>query len=303
MGRETSRGQKVVDFQQWRRDTGRDLAPASPAAPAPERRSPWLRGLLRVLALFAGLFFCLIGTVVGGLFLAATLDQGWSLAPSLVFPAGIAFFGLNLTLVGLLGPARLAGFWRWAGPRLGRTFRPLSVFLVVAGYGVAVGLIQGRTDPSAWSLAILLGVGLFHIVAHEAGHLVAAYWARYIPHHLVAGPLRVQLSGYRPRFGANRDWRCMLGGQVLYTRIFPSKRRDLAVLAAGPLVNLVILIAALAILFWGPEGGLLEGLAWANIWFALFVLVENLIPLPRTLQGVGTDGRQILDILRGRQPA
>ena len=303
MGRETSRGEKVVDFQQWRRETGRDLAPVPPAAPAQERRSPWLQGLFRVLALFAGLFFCLIGAIVGGLFLAATLDQGWSLAPSLAFPAGIGLFGLNLTLVGLLGPDRLARFWRWAGPQLGRTFRPFPVFLVFAGYGVAVGLIQGRTDPSAWSWAIFLGVGLFHIVAHEVGHLVAAYRARYIPHHLVAGPLRVQLSGYRPRFGANRDWRCMLGGQVLYTRIFPSKRRDLAVLAAGPAVNLVILIAALALRFWVAEGGLLHRLAWANIYLALFVLLENLIPLPRTLQGVGTDGRQILDILRGRQPA
>ena len=41
----------------------------------------------------------------------------------------------------------------------------------------------------------------------------------------------------------------------------------------------------------------------ANAICASLVLLTNLLPLPRSREGYATDGRQILDLLRGRRIA
>ena len=49
--------------------------------------------------------------------------------------------------------------------------------------------------------------------------------------------------------------------------------------------------------------GLFEVYVRANFVCALLVLLANLLPLPRTTEGYATDGRQILELLRGRRIA
>jgi Zn-dependent protease len=102
---------------------------------------------------------------------------------------------------------------------------------------------------------------------------------------------------------ANRDWRFLFGGNVWFSSARRTRARDLVVLLAGPMANLLTLGTVLAVhrLLNGPA---LFGIyVRANAVCAGAVLLTNLLPLPRTREGYATDGRQILDLLRGRRIA
>ena len=101
---------------------------------------------------------------------------------------------------------------------------------------------------------------------------------------------------------ANRDWHFLFGGNVWFSSARRSRSRDLVVLLAGPMANLLALCTVLAV--HRALGGALFGIyVRANAVCAGIVLLTNLLPLPRTREGYATDGRQILDLLRGRRIA
>ena len=105
----------------------------------------------------------------------------------------------------------------------------------------------------------LLGLLLLSTVLHELGHVVAARRCRCRPIDI---------------------WLSPLGGHVRYERLPRNPRKELAIAAAGPAVNLVL--AAVGFLVHVAVGGPGEDLwrnvprafGWVNIVFALF----NLIP-------------------------
>jgi peptidase M50-like protein len=186
---------------------------------------------------------------------------------------------------------------------LDRRVHPLPVLSGISALVLTLGLWGGPKDPVLWEPAIFWFVGFLHVALHETGHLLAVCGMRYTPLRLVAGPLLVEWEAGRRRVTANRDWRFLFGGNVWFSAAHRSRARDLVVLLAGPLANLLALGTVLAVhrLLGGPA--LFGSYVRANAVCTGAVLLTNLLPLPRTREGYATDGRQILDLLRGRRIA
>jgi len=185
---------------------------------------------------------------------------------------------------------------------LDRRVHPLPILSGISAMVLTLGLWGGPRNPVLWEPAIFWFVGFLHVALHEAGHLLAVRGMRYVPQRLVAGPLFIDWETGRRRVTANRDWRFLFGGNVWFSSTHRSRARDLAVLVAGPMANLLALGTVLAI--HRVLGGTLFGIyVRANAVCAGAVLLTNLLPLPRTREGYATDGRQILDLLRGRRIA
>ena len=187
---------------------------------------------------------------------------------------------------------------------LDRRVHPLPILAGLSAMVLTLGLWGGPRNPVLWEPAIFWFVGFLHLSLHETGHLLAVRGMRYIPHRLVAGPLLVEWEAGRRRVTVNRDWRFLFGGNVWFSSVRRTRARDLVVLLAGPMANLLTLGIVLAVhrLLNGPAA--LFGIyVRANAVCAGAVLLTNLLPLPRTREGFATDGRQILDLLRGRRIA
>lgn len=295
----------------------RPVAPPDPFRTSqltPDQLYPARLGWLwRILAFIGGTMFFAMGAGILWL-LFFKIDDPGLMAWLLMFPVGggIALFGFDLMLRGILGVEWSIRFWLQAGPWLSRrVLTPLNRYLPPArfflGLGVVllgVGLWSGRTDPSAWKPLVFLLVLFVHILAHEWGHLFAVRRVGYIPLSLVAGPLLVDLRGRRPVAGGNPSWLTTLfGGFVLWTAL-PERRawaRDFAVVVAGPLVTLLLwggVILADRFQLFGASPVFTQ-IVQINKWCITVVLITNLIPL-RTIEGVATDGRQLLDLFRGR---
>lgn len=291
---------KVVDLRRWREERERRQR-AAPPEPLRQPEPPRFSGLLRALVFMAGSAVLILCAYLGSIVWAT--EEGRGCALFLLLPiGGAALFALHLVLWGVLGRPWARTFWTRCGSWIGQRVRPLPGFLAVSVLLVALGFWRRDADPFSWEPALYWAVALLHIVFHEAGHLLAVYRVGYSPRVLRAGPLLVEWKGRRPSVRANRDWRFVLGGHVWFTPVRPSRGRDLAVLLAGPLANVLVLGAVLAVSRWLAATHLFAQYVRANVACAILVLLVNLLPLPRT-RGYATDGRQILDILRGRRIA
>jgi hypothetical protein len=185
---------------------------------------------------------------------------------------------------------------------LDRRVHPLPILSGISAMVLTLGLWGGPRNPLFWEPAIFWFVGFLHVALHETGHLLAVRGMRYVPQRLVAGPLLIDWEAGRRRVTTNRDWRFLFGGNVWFSSAHRSRARDLAVLVAGPMANLLALATVLAI--HRVLGGALFGIyVRANAVCAGAVLLTNLLPFPRTREGYATDGRQILDLLRGQRIA
>jgi hypothetical protein len=296
---------KVVDLRRWREEKERRRA-ASPAAPGmlPPERTSWP---YRILALISGVGFLAFGALLGSLVLLVRGEglPWYSLVSLLLLtlPLGlaIALFGVDLAGRGLSGVDWTRSSWTRLNGWLDRRARPLPVFLAISILLLLPPLLAGRRHPAAWEPAVFWFVGFLHIGLHELGHLLAVRRMGYSPRLLVAGPLTVRWPG--GRLGATGDWRWLFGGHVWFDARRRTRARDLAVFLAGPIANLLTLAAVLAVDRLLHGGGLFALYVRANFVCALLVLLANLLPLPRTTEGYATDGRQILELLRGRRIA
>ncbi len=301
----------VVDLRRWREERDRRLRAAAAeadAAGAATRPPDRIDGLYRLLALVAGLGFIAFGGFLGLLFLMLHREEGmvaWLLAAVLLLGLGGAtvLFGIDLAVRGILGREWTLSLWEHVRAALDRRAHPLPLFAGISALVLTLGLWGGPGDPVLWEPAIFWFVGFLHIALHETGHLLAVRRVRYTPRRLVAGPLLVEWNASRRRVTANRDWRFLLGGNVWFSSAGRTRSRDLGVLLAGPLANLLTLGTVLTVhrLLGGPA--LFAVYVRANAVCAGIVLLTNLLPLPRTREGYATDGRQILDLLRGRRIA
>lgn len=184
--------------------------------------------------------------------------------------------------------------------RLSRVLRPLPLFL-----GISVLVLLPGIGIDLWEPALFWFVGFLHIGLHELGHYLAVRGVGYSPELVVMGPLTVRWEEGRRSTGATRDLRWLFGGHVWFDAD-PSRRtraRDLAVLVAGPFANLLTLGTALVVHPLLAPNRLFDLYVRANLLCAALVLLANLLPLPRTPEGYATDGRQILELLRGRRIA
>ncbi len=181
-----------------------------------------------------------------------------------------------------------------------RVLRPLPLFL-----GISVLVLLPGIGIDLWEPALFWFVGFLHISLHELGHFLAVRRVGYTPRLVVVGPLTIRWEEGRRLVEATRDLRWLLGGHVWFDADPPrrTRARDLAVLVAGPLANLLTLGTLLAVHPFLAPNRLFDLYVRANLLCAALVLLANLLPLPRTPEGYATDGRQILEILRGRRIA
>jgi hypothetical protein len=306
---------KVVDLRRWREERDRRLRvqaqPEEEVELASTRAPDRIAWPFRLLAVFTGLGFAVCGGLLSSLPVLLPVTEGslpWPtrlLALLLALPMGIAMalFGIDLMGRGFLGRDWMSTLWRGVQGWLDRRARPLPLFVSLTLFFVALGLWGGRRDAALWQPILYWTVGFLHIALHELGHLSAVRAVSYNPRKLVTGPLTVEWEGGRRTFVATRDWRWLFGGNVWFSSRRRTRARDLTVCIAGPLANLLTVGGVLLthpIL--GDAGGF--GLyVHANVACAAFVLAVNLLPLPRSAEGYATDGRQILDLLRGRRIA
>jgi peptidase M50-like protein len=148
-------------------------------------------------------------------------------------------------------------------------------------------------------LACLLLLQWLMVVPHELGHAVVARSFGYKQIRILVGTGRalfsVNMLGFTWLFNL-----IPLGGLTFFNPgTLPPRWKRLAVVAAGPMVNL--LAGALALLFLKP-GWVSDGIStWPGlfVWANLLVLVESLIPyVIRTPFGAtGTDGLQLWHLL------
>jgi hypothetical protein len=306
---------KVVDLRRWREERDRRRRAAGEeesgveltSTRAPDRLS-WP---FRILALIAGTGFASCGALLASLPLllhAGDSPLPWSTRLVLVlilFPVGVAMALFGVDLIGrcVVGRDWTAELWSRVQARLDRHLRPLPLFAGLTLFLVALGALGGRRDPALWQPILYWFVGFLHIVLHEAGHLGAVHGVRYTPHRLVTGPLTVQWTAGRRAVGTTRDWRWLFGGNVWFSSRRRTRGRDLAVCLAGPAANLLAVGTVLAIGRLLGEAGAFGLYVRANLACAAIVLLVNLLPLPRSAEGYATDGRQILDLLRGQRIA
>jgi hypothetical protein len=304
---------KVVDLRRWREERDRRLRSsaaeeAEVLSARPPDRIAWP---FRVIALVAGVGFAACGGFLGSL--PALLHAGAGPLPwptrlvllAIIFPLGVgmALFGIDLMGRGFLGRDWALPLWGRVQAGLDRHVRPLPLFLGLSLFLAGLGAWGGRQNPTLWQPVLFWFVGFFHIVLHELGHLAAVRGVRYTPRRLVTGPLTVQWEGGRWTAATTQDWRWLFGGNVWFSSRRRTRGRDLAVCVAGPLANLLAVAVVLAVDRVLGEAGYFGVYVRANVACAALVLLVNLLPLPRSAEGYATDGRQILDLLRGQRIA
>lgn len=300
---------KVVDLRRWREERERRLRQDEDfAADSPPERIGWF---YRGLALVSGLGFLAFGVLLALL--------PWLIPGGAGEPVSVAFlpfllllvslgFALALFGVDLLGRAFVGREWTrelWGRVTgwLDRRIHPVPTFAGISVFALTLGIWGGEGDPSLWEPALYWFVGYLHISVHELGHLLAVKGVKYRPRLLVAGPLTVEWERDRPVVRPTRGWRFLFGGNVWFSARCRTRDRDLIVLIAGPLANVLTLAAALGLERFLRGSLLFDAYVRANLACAALVLLVNLLPLPRTAEGYATDGRQILDLLRGRRIA
>ena len=303
---------KVVDLRRWREERARKLRQdedlVSEEGESPPERIGWF---YRGLALISGLGFLAVGIILGLL--------PWLIPGGAGEPASVAFLPFLLLLVSLgfasalfgvdlLGRALVGREWiRELGGRftgwLDHRIHPLPAFAGISVFVLTLGLWGGAGDPRLWEPALYWLVGYLHIGLHELGHLLAVRGVKYRPRLLVAGPLTLEWERDRLAARPTRSWRFLFGGNVWFSAPRRTRGRDLIVLIAGPLANLLTVGAVLGVDRFLRGSPLFEAYVRANLACAALVLLANLLPLPRTAEGYATDGRQILDLLRGRRIA
>ncbi len=299
---------KVVDLHRWREERDRRLRAAVEEPELTSTRAPdRIAWPFRVLALVAGLGFALCGGFLGSLpvLFRAGETMPWHTRLVLlliIFPLGVgmALFGIDLIGRGFVGRDWTTALWERVRAFLDRRARPLPLF---CGLTLVLAALSWWRQGPSWQILLYWLVGFFHIGLHELGHLTAVRGVRYTPRRLILGPLTVEWAGGQRTVGATQDWRWLFGGNVWFSSRRRTRGRDLAVCVAGPLANLFAVAAVLGVGRALGDAGYFGVYVRANITCAAVVLLVNLLPLPRSAEGYATDGRQILDLLRGRRIA
>ncbi|MBS0632649.1 MAG: hypothetical protein JSS11_12110 [Verrucomicrobia bacterium] len=178
-----------------------------------------------------------------------------------------------------------------------------------AGIGVLVGSLCAITGVGPWWMTllpvlILAPAWLLVVAVHAGGHL-AGGWATGGKFLLCAvGPLRWQCTPAGVRFYWNRRFN-VLGGLAACLPLDPARvtpRRLAVMIAGGPLASALLALAGLGVAraMRGAAdlaGRCAHGCALEVAGLSLLVLA--LTVFPRTQNGFKSDGRRVLELLRG----
>lgn len=182
---------------------------------------------------------------------------------------------------------------------------------VIGFFGAKHGLeLLVPVPAKAWKLVALAAtplVWLFVVGWHEGGHLVGG-WAtggRFLL--WVAGPLMVRRSPAGLKFVLNRTVNLAGGLAACLPRLpeMMTPRRAAVMIAGGPLSSLVLAVIALWVAALladapgriGPARGVAQHVAMFTA--GLSGLIFLVTALPGTAGGFKTDGKRVVDLLRG----
>jgi hypothetical protein len=262
---------------------------------------------VRVALSLAGLLVAALGFGLATLVCLGVGEKGSSvptkLAAVIFFPLvlAVALYGCDLVGRGIVGRPWSQRFWNAADGRLARVKSgkmTLALLVLIVAPPLLMGFGKGLTQLDG--LLSLLAIFL-HVLCHEMGHLATAGAVGYRPRWLKAGPLVVHVDGPRTRLALNRSWLLFFGGLAAYEPVGQTPGKDLLVTSAGPLTNLLLAVAALELWGWPNPSSGFEIFLRSFIGLGIAIAILNLIPLPRTSQGSALDGRELLDLLRGRR--
>jgi hypothetical protein len=276
---------------------------------APRRRSP-RRILTRIGNVLLGLVFLLLGVL-----LIRFPESAWS-AHHVSYVAIMSMVGVG-AFIGLFG-ADMAWRYAWDVPtsrsffmraltKLSSKTSPGHLLFAVAAVALlslAIGAATGRKIEIEFGRTALLAWLALHlqILGHEYGHFFAAQAVGYRPFRVVGGAFGFSARDGRWAAHANRDWRFLLGGAV-FASIPQGARRwssDFLFAAGGPLASALLLFVCIrldAIIGGVPVASELLQL---NIQIAILALIVNLVPFRLRSTVHGTDGYQLLQLLRNR---
>jgi len=197
-----------------------------------------------------------------------------------------------------------------------KTLHTIIQFIIGAGFGAGGMLIylKGREmlmiEAPGWIAAIstLLVVIFLTVLIHELGHLIAGKAAGFRFLMISVGPFKVQKSGETIRPGLNKHLNTS-GGLTLMIpeRLDPENSKMIWFIAAGPIANFILgaVTVSLAVIFSGAETT--PGLNYALYFLFTTGIVSILLGLasiiPSESDAFESDGRQILDLLRGGDKA
>jgi Zn-dependent protease len=164
------------------------------------------------------------------------------------------------------------------------------------GYEQGLPFSHGIEAWLQWFLVVILAT-----VLHEAGHALTGMALGMKLCAFIVGPFQFRIIEGRWNFAFRPTQLLAFSGAAGLVPIDPNESRwnEVAVIAAGPFVNLLTGIVAAA-LAWS-----VAGTPWGFLWeyFALFATISlvagivNLIPLRP--EGLYSDGARILQIFRG----
>lgn len=260
---------------------------------------------VRISALLVGLFCFAFGSGLIALIVNGIITQPSS-APAVIGVIPfllVSAYGIDLVGRGITG-------WRWADRYWGAAWRRFAggfklwhgVALLLLFFGMPVLSDLPQKGWRAFAFLMVPLAMLAQVICHEIGHLFAAGSVGYRPRWMSAGPLLLHVDGPRPRLSWNRTWMMLFGGLAAYEKVRRTRLKDLWVVAAGPLANVLTAMLALEYLGWpSSEYGFLDTFLRTFIPFGFCVCLINLMPLPRSVDGFALDGRELLDLIRGRR--
>jgi Zn-dependent protease len=260
---------------------------------------------VRIASLLAGLLLAPLGlggaALLGHEILTGGLSALLWLLGGLLLLLVVGGYGLDLVGRGILGRPWSRRFWtaadRWVSTRVKPWHGVAVLLLIFVAPTVADVIKEGWRGLE--SVVVLLSF-LAQVVIHEAGHLAAAGAVGYRPRRLYAGPFVLHLDGPRPRLSLGLSWLMFFGGLASYEPVARTRQKDLWVAAAGPLANLLASALVLERWGWPTRSGFWQAFLACFIGMGIATGLLNLIPFPRTSGGFALDGREILDLLRGR---
>lgn len=261
---------------------------------------------MRISAFLVGLFCCALGAglialVVNGIRIKPS--SAWVALTILPFLLLIGAYGTDLIGRGITGRRWADRYWQALGRRFSGGFKPWhGMALLLLFFGLPV---LSELPEKGWRAltALMLPLAMLaQVLCHEIGHLFAAGSVGYRPLWLSAGPLLVHVDGPRPRVSRNRSWMMLFGGMAIYEPVRRTRLKDFWVIAAGPLANVLTAALALEYLGWpNSDYGFLDAFLRTFIPFGFCLCLINLMPVPRASNGFALDGRELLDLIRGRR--
>ena len=280
-------------------------------SPTPNRRTSIGEAVANTLAgfLFALVGLCGAGVVgCGGVYrcvaepTSCLQDLPNRLFASIVMGV-VACVGLSMVAQGVRRRRGIEGFFYVKARRFAKRFSPNQVWLAVFGLSFvaeALAYVLAASTPSFhFKVSCVLTLALLHIVLHELGHFVAARAAGFEPHQIIAGPVAVAVSQGSTIVSANKDWRFVIGGVVLWSTWGPTlPKHQFLIAAAGPAATAGLLLLGLVVGLAAPSSAALTSVLDANLNIGVGTLAINLLPIQISRMGVASDGYLMLEASR-----